>query len=94
MLFSQRRWNETNGECNVERNDDHIIQIPEDWDEIGDEVDRAESIRSDTGSNNLGVPWHAGIMGSKIQHQHIAFYGTCPLPQSLASSHSDHPPML
>jgi hypothetical protein len=33
-------------------------------------------------------------MGSKIQHQHIAFYGTCPLPQSLASSHSDHPPML
>jgi hypothetical protein len=41
MLFSQRRWNETNGECNAERNDDHIIQIPEDWDEIGDEVDRA-----------------------------------------------------
>ena len=64
-FFAQGRGNETYGEDNAERHDDHIIQIPEDRDKIGDEVDRTQRIRGDTGRHDLGVPGHAGIMGSK-----------------------------
>ncbi len=58
MLGKDRGRNQPNGECQAEGNQEEIVDVAEDGNEIGNEVDRAERVGNGESGECLGMPWN------------------------------------
>src|SRR5262249_11840690 len=65
------------------RNDHEIVQVAENRDEIGNQINRAERVRRDANRNHLRIPRNARIAGGDPDRNRIAFDVPRPLPRAL-----------
>ena len=61
--------------------DDQVIQVADNQDEVGDQINWAQGIRDDGGGHQLGVPGSARVAGSQIQRERVAFQGQSTVPE-------------
>ncbi len=54
-----------------ERGDDDVIQVPQDWNEVRDKVDRAESVCHYQQSPRLGIPGSSSIFARQEQAKRL-----------------------
>ena len=64
------------------RHDDDVVQVSQNGDKIGYQVDGRECIGSHAGSGRLSVPRDTGVAGSEIERMNVALDCTRPLSQS------------
>jgi hypothetical protein len=60
-LGHEWRWNHAHGQDDASRNDHEIIKVAEHWDEVRDQVDRAQRIGGDGSCHRFRVPRNARI---------------------------------
>src|SRR5438128_9467177 len=66
-LLENRMRNHPHGEGDAERDQDKIVQIPQDRNEIRDEIDGAQRISRDCGHQELRVPRRAWMTRGEIE---------------------------
>lgn len=54
-------------EGDAQRDEDQVVQVAEDGDEVGDEVDRAERVPDDAGRQRPAVSGRAGIPAGQVE---------------------------
>ncbi len=57
---------------NAQRHDDEVVQVSEDGDEIGNEIDRTEGVGDDAAGEQLGVPRRAGIFAGQVEGERFS----------------------
>jgi hypothetical protein len=58
--------------------EDRVIEIADDWDEIGNEVERTVRIADDAERWRLRVPWHTRIARSQVARMGVSLEAARP----------------
>lgn len=64
---------EPQNEGDAEGQEDDVVEVAEEGDEIGDEVDGAEGVADDEGGEELGVPGGGGVFEGEEEGEGLAF---------------------
>lgn len=68
---------------NPKRHEHDSIQIAEEWNEIGYQVDGTECIRCHARRDDFGIPRHPRLTGSEVQGDDIPFQDARPLAEPM-----------
>src|SRR6478672_5819011 len=81
-VFSQDLgWNQSDGQQNAQGYQDQIIQVSQDRNEIGNEINWRKRITSNQETHCLGVPRHARVSACEIKRMHILLDAARPILQ-------------
>jgi hypothetical protein len=87
VFFEQGRRNQPDSQPNTEWHDDHVIQVAENGNNIGNQIDRTEGIDGHASGHGFGVPGDTRVTGRQIEGQHIPSEGMSPLAHALEYRH-------
>src|SRR5262249_14057204 len=72
-----------NGQRDTKRHDHEIVEIPDDRDEIGNQIDRTQSISGSRGRDDFRIPGNTRISSRDPDGDRITFDVSRPLLQSI-----------
>jgi hypothetical protein len=79
MLSEYGGRNQPNGEGQAEWNKQEIVEVAEDWNEVRNEVDRAERVGHRESGDCLGRPRNSWIARCQIEGVGVGLEGASPL---------------
>lgn len=87
MFLQDVLRNEEECEGDQSRNDDGIIELAQDWDEVGNDVEGHEEISNGNRQEHFGYAWHSLIRPKQFGEEYV-------LPQLLSDVFEGHGSMV
>jgi hypothetical protein len=70
-ILENTRRNPSSQQSDAQADYEHVVQLANNRDEIGDELDGAADIPDDTHGHQLRVPWHLRVPDSTLDDQEL-----------------------